>query len=86
MYWQYTEKLDKITSSNTNVQLQRKYFIVKQTAAGEVLTLVDAKHLPQTGDVLKVVVYVTADRDFDYIHIKDMRPSGTRAGRCIIHV
>jgi uncharacterized protein YfaS (alpha-2-macroglobulin family) len=77
MYWQYTEKLDKITSSNTNVQLQRKYFIVKQTAAGEVLTLVDAKHLPQTGDVLKVVVYVTADRDFDYIHIKDMRPSGT---------
>lgn len=77
MYWQYTEKLDKITPSNTNVQLERKYFIQKQTDAGPILTAVDAAHQPKTGDVLKVVVYLTADRDFDYIQLKDMRPAGT---------
>ncbi|QEC80228.1 alpha-2-macroglobulin family protein [Mucilaginibacter ginsenosidivorax] len=77
MYWQYTEKLDKITPSNTNVQLERKYFIQKQTDAGPILTAVDAIHQPKTGDVLKVVVYLKADRDFDYIQLKDMRPAGT---------
>jgi uncharacterized protein YfaS (alpha-2-macroglobulin family) len=69
--------LDKITSSNNNVQLERKYFIQKQTDAGAVLTVVDATHQPKTGDILKVVVYLKADRDFDYIQLKDLRPAGT---------
>lgn len=77
MYWQYTEKLDKITPSNTNVQLERKYFIQKQTDTGPILTAVDATHQPKTGDVLKVIVYLKADRDFDYVQLKDMRPAGT---------
>lgn len=77
MYWQYTEKLDKITPSNTNVQLERKYFIQKQTDAGPILIAVDSAHQPKTGDVLKVVVYLKADRDFDYVQLKDMRPAGT---------
>lgn len=77
MYWQYTEKPDKITSSNTSVQLKREYFILKHTDAGDLLTAVDAQHHPKTGDLIKVVIYMAADRDFDYIHLKDMRPSGT---------
>jgi uncharacterized protein YfaS (alpha-2-macroglobulin family) len=77
MYWQYTERLDKITPSNTNVKLQRKYFIKKQTDNGPILTAVDASHQPKTGDILKVLVYLDADRDFDYIQLKDMRPAGT---------
>jgi len=77
MYWQYTEKLDKITSSNTNIQLQRSYYIQKQTDKGPELVAVDINHQPKTGDVLKVVVNLKADRDFDYIQLKDMRPSGT---------
>ncbi|WP_184545459.1 alpha-2-macroglobulin family protein [Mucilaginibacter sp. FT3.2] len=77
MYWQYTEKLDKITSSNTNVQLVRKYFIQKQTDAGPVLIAIDATHFPKTGDILKVVIYLKTDRDLDYIQLKDLRPAGT---------
>jgi len=77
MYWQYTEQLDKITSSNTNIHLERKYFIEKQSATGPVLTAVDAQHTPKTGDLLKVVVYLKADRDFEYVQLKDMRPAGT---------
>jgi len=77
IYWQYLENLDKITPSQTGVQLERKYFISKQTNSGEVLSAVDATHQPKTGDLLKVVVYLKADRDFEYIQLKDMRPAGT---------
>lgn len=77
MHWQYLENLDKITSSNTDIHLERKYFILKQTDSGPVLTVVDAQHQPKTGDLLKVVVYLKAGRDFEYIQLKDMRPAGT---------
>jgi uncharacterized protein YfaS (alpha-2-macroglobulin family) len=77
LHWQYLENLDKITSSATNIKLERKYFIQKQTDAGPVLTAVDATHQPKTGDLLKVVVYLKADRDFEYVQLKDMRPAGT---------
>jgi uncharacterized protein YfaS (alpha-2-macroglobulin family) len=77
MYWQYTEKMDMITASKTDIQLERKYFIEKQTDAGSVLTAVDATHTPKTGDMLKVVVYLKAGRDFEYVQLKDMRPAGT---------
>jgi len=77
LHWQYLENLDKITSSQTNIHLERKYFTLKQTDAGAVLTAVDNTHLPKTGDLLKVVVYLKADRDFEYVQLKDMRPAGT---------
>jgi hypothetical protein len=77
LHWQYLENLDKVTSSQTNIHLERKYFIQKQTDDGPVLTAVDAAHPPKTGDLLKVVVYLKADRDFEYVQLKDMRPAGT---------
>lgn len=77
LYWQYLENLDKITSANTNIHIERKYFVTKQTDAGAVLIAVDAEHQPKTGDLIKVVVYLKADRDFEYVQLKDMRPAGT---------
>ena len=77
LHWQYLEQLDKITPSQTDIHLERKYFIVKQTDAGPVLTAVDASHQPKTGDLLKVVIYLKAGRDFEYVQLKDMRPAGT---------
>lgn len=77
MHWQYTEQLDKITPSHSDLTLERKYFIEKQDQSGAVLVAVDAQHQPQTGDVLKVVVYLKAGRDLEYLQLKDMRPAGT---------
>ncbi|MGZ3946261.1 MAG: alpha-2-macroglobulin family protein, partial [Mucilaginibacter sp.] len=77
MHWQYLEQLDKITPSKTDIQLQRKYFILKHTDSGPVVTAVDAQHQPKTGDLLKVIVYLKAGRDFEYVQLKDMRPAGT---------
>ncbi|WP_172829219.1 alpha-2-macroglobulin family protein [Mucilaginibacter mallensis] len=77
LHWQYLEQLDKITPSKTDIHIDRKYFIVKQTDGGPVLTAVDATHQPKTGDLLKVVVYLQSGRDFEYVQLKDMRPAGT---------
>jgi uncharacterized protein YfaS (alpha-2-macroglobulin family) len=77
MHWQYLEQMDKITPSQTDIHLERKYFIKKQTDAGPVLQAVDATHQPKTGDLLKVVVYLKAGRDYEYVQLKDLRPAGT---------
>jgi uncharacterized protein YfaS (alpha-2-macroglobulin family) len=77
IHWQYVEQLDKISPSNTDIQLERKYFIEKQTNTGTVLTAIDRQHTPKTGDLLKVVVYLKSGRDFEYVQLKDMRPAGT---------
>ncbi|MBC8052232.1 MAG: hypothetical protein H7Y13_04145 [Sphingobacteriaceae bacterium] len=77
MHWQYLEQLDKITSADTQLKLERKYFIQRQTESGPRLTVASNLNKPKTGDLLKVVVYLNADRDYEYIHLKDMRPSGT---------
>jgi len=77
MYWQYLEQMDKITPSATDIHLERKYFIMKNTGSGPVATAVDATHQPKTGDLMKVIVYLKAGRDYEYVHLKDMRPAGT---------
>lgn len=77
MYWQYLEQMDKITPSQTDIHLERKYFIKKQTDAGPELQAIDATHQPKTGDLLKVVVYLKAGRDYEYVQLKDLRPAGT---------
>ncbi|WP_154402401.1 alpha-2-macroglobulin family protein [Mucilaginibacter endophyticus] len=77
MYWQYLEQMDKITPSQTDIHLERKYFIKKQTDSGPVLQAVDGTHQPKTGDLLKVVVYLKAGRDYEYVQLKDLRPAGT---------
>lgn len=77
LYWQYLEKLDKISAAKNSISLERKYFIRSRNNSGEVLTAVDKTHQPKVGDLLKIVVYLKADRDFEYVHVKDMRPAGT---------
>ena len=77
LHWQYLERLDKISSAETALKLEREYFIQKHTDAGPVLIAIDKDHKPKSGDLLKVVVYLNADRDYEYVQLKDMRPSGT---------
>lgn len=76
-HWQYLENLDKITQAQTNIHLERRYFIERQTAGVVVLTPVSEGNNPQPGDKLKVVIKLNADRNFEYVQLKDMRPAGT---------
>ncbi len=76
MYWQYFENLDKITSAETNLQMRKQLFIKHFTAEGKTLSPVTSSNCPQVGDVVTVRLELRADRDFEYVHLKDMRAAG----------
>ncbi|RXK57516.1 alpha-2-macroglobulin [Lacibacter luteus] len=74
-YWQYFENLDKITSAETPLKLQKKYFVERNTASGPVLTPVNEGDELKVGDKIKVRIELRVDRNMEYVHMKDMRPS-----------
>ncbi|TZF86366.1 hypothetical protein FW774_04785 (plasmid) [Pedobacter sp. BS3] len=76
VYWQYFENLDKVTSSATAVKIKKQLFLQKQTSAGKVLAALDNNTMLAVGDLIKVRIEISTDRDMEYIHLKDMRSAG----------
>ena len=72
-YWQYFEDLDKITSSATPLKLVKKLYIEKNSDKGPVLKPVNDGDELKVGDKIKVRIELRADRDMEYVHMKDMR-------------
>jgi hypothetical protein len=75
VYWQYFEELDKIAAAATPLQLSKKLFVEKNTDRGPVLSPVNEGTVLQVGDKIKVRIEMRADRDMEYVHMKDMRAS-----------
>ena len=73
LYWQYFENLDKITSAETPLQLKKKLFLKKNTATGEVISEIMEETELKVGDLVRVRIELKADRDMEFIHMKDMR-------------
>ncbi|MEO7523970.1 MAG: alpha-2-macroglobulin, partial [Ferruginibacter sp.] len=73
IYWQYFEDLDKISHAETPLKLVKKLFMEQNGDHGPVLqALKDGDEL-HIGDKIKVRIELRADRDMEYIHMKDMR-------------
>jgi len=75
VYWQYFEDLDKITAAETPLKIVKKLFIEKNSDRGPVLQPLNDGDELQVGDKVKVRIELRADRDMEYIHMKDMRAS-----------
>ena len=78
VYWQYFENLDKITppgGSKAPLRLVKKIFVEKNTDRGPVLEPVAENGTLHVGDKVKVRIELQADRDLEYVHMKDMRAS-----------
>jgi hypothetical protein len=85
MYWQYFEDMDKITSAETNLQMTKQLFIRSLpitpsqrggSAKPGILEPITDKNRPRVGDIITVRLELRADRDFEYVHLKDMRAAG----------
>ncbi|MBG8552765.1 alpha-2-macroglobulin family protein [Hymenobacter guriensis] len=76
LYWQYFEQLDKITPATTALSLERQLFREQRTAGGPVLERLTAAAPLRVGDVLVVRLVLRADRDLEYVHLKDQRAAG----------
>ena len=76
LYWQYFENLDKITTAETPLKLQKKLFLKNNTNTGEEISEITAKTDLIVGDLVRVRIELRADRDMEFIHMKDMRAAG----------
>ena len=72
LHWQYFEKLDKIKKSSQELDIRKEVYLVKNTEIVPISTQNKAK----IGDLLKIRLVIRADRDLEYIHVKDMRAAG----------
>ncbi|MFV9550073.1 alpha-2-macroglobulin family protein [Algibacter sp. PT7-4] len=76
LYWQYFEDLDKITSAETPLKLKKKLFLKTNTDTGEEISEITSKTHLKVGDLVRVRIELRADRNMEFIHMKDMRASG----------
>ena len=72
-YWQYFEQLDKITPAETAVSIKKQLFVNTNTPNGPVLKEITSASPVKLGDKLTVRIEIRADRDMEYVHLKDMR-------------
>ncbi len=77
VYWQYFEDLDKITEASSPLSLKKKLFVEKNTDKGKVLEPINENDELKVGDKLVVQIVLSSDRTMEYLHLKDMRASGT---------
>src|SRR5690606_23460473 len=68
--------LDTMKATATDVQLEKKLYLKKNTASGPTLKAISTPTPVQVGDLITVRLILRADRDFSFIHLKDMRASG----------
>ena len=75
VYSQYFEDLDKIAAAKTGLNVEKSLFVEKVTAAGKTLLPVSENQPVKIGDKVIVRLVVRADRDFEYVLLKDLRAS-----------
>lgn len=76
LHWQYLEDMSKVTPyAGTPLKLEKRLFTKHASAKGPVLEAVAGP--VAVGDELVVRVVLRTDRDMEYVHLKDQRPSGT---------
>ncbi|HRX12923.1 MAG TPA: alpha-2-macroglobulin family protein, partial [Draconibacterium sp.] len=75
LYWQYFEQLDKITSAETPLKIEKKLFKEVQTEGAKTIEPIDDLHKLSVGDKVIVRVVLSTDRDMEFVHLKDLRAS-----------
>jgi uncharacterized protein YfaS (alpha-2-macroglobulin family) len=84
VHWQYLEDLAKVTpATGQPLQLKKTLFIKETTQKGQVLKPVAGPLA--VGDELVVRLELRADRDMEYVFLKDQRGSGTEPVNVLSH-
>ncbi len=76
VYWQYFDQLDHITPADGGkavLKVTKRLFIRRNTDRGPVLDTIPDNGTVHVGDRVVVRIVLRADRDLEYVHLKDMR-------------
>ncbi len=74
VFFQYFEDMSKVTSHKTNLSLEKKLFVKKNSKKGPEIHPV--KGALEVGDLVTVRITLRVDRDMEFVHMKDHRGSG----------
>jgi TonB-dependent SusC/RagA subfamily outer membrane receptor len=77
LYWQYFEDIDHVRPWETPLKLEKKVFVVQQAGGNESMAEVTEEMSLKVGDLLRVRLTLSTDRDMEFLHLKDQRSSGT---------
>jgi len=72
LYWQYFQDIDQVTAAGTNLSVSKQLFLEQTTPNGKVMVPLDGKNL-KPGDKVITRLFVTVDRDMDFVVLKDQR-------------
>ncbi len=74
-HWQYLEDISRVTPDKGNpLKLKKSVFVQNNTRSGPVIEPVRGDLAP--GDLLRIRTELRADRDMEYVHMRDQRGSG----------
>ena len=76
VYWQYFEKIDKVTPHHTGLKLNKKLYLETYTESGPQIIYIDKNTVLKPGDRIIVRIELQVDRAMEYVHLKDLRASG----------
>jgi len=82
-YWQYFEDQDKISAAASGITVKKKILIEKNSDKGPVLVELKQGEEYHVGDKVKIRLEVTADRNLEYVHLKDTRPATLEPGNIL---
>jgi len=74
MHYQYFENIDNITQGGGSLQVRKEIFKVSKSENEAVATT--ERQVFQIGDRVKIRLLLSADRDMEFIHLKDLRAAG----------
>ena len=73
IYWQYLANMDEITASIGPLLINKKLLVERNKTWVEL----NENEPVKIGELITVVLSIKADRDMDYVHLKDLRPAAT---------
>jgi len=75
MYWQYYENLDLITEKKGELNVDKMLFVERSSDKGKSLNQITEESPLKVGDKVIIRLTVRADRNMEFVHLKDMRAS-----------
>ncbi|MDD4636788.1 MAG: alpha-2-macroglobulin family protein [Bacteroidales bacterium] len=75
LYYQYSEVMENIKGNTNALQVSKKLLRVATTPTGNELQEIGAQHPLEKGEKVTVRLVVKTDRDMEFVHLKDARPS-----------
>lgn len=73
LYWQFSEELDAVEANGTGLGVTKSVMLKAVEGSNKVLKAIDDKTTLKVGDQLVVRLVLRADRDLDYVSLKDQR-------------